>query len=531
MHPPPVVYSRRNRRLQIIHAKKRGRSIMEKKVVLSLRGVTKTFPGVKALDGINLDFYAGEVHSICGENGAGKSTLMKILSGVYSLDQGEIYLNGEKTTIRNPLDALNKGQSIIFQEFNLVDALSIAENIYLGRMSNKRGTWINWKQINEQAHQLMLRVGYDIDPTTLIKDLSVAEKQMVEIAKALSYHSRIIIMDEPSATLTSNEVEKLFRIVEDLRADGVTVIYISHKLEEVMQISDRVSIMRDGRIISTHDIAEVNTDMIVEEMVGRTVSQSYPQRASKPGEDAEVVLEARNLSREGVFRNISFQLRKGEILGFAGLVGSGRTEIVRAIFGADKLDSGDVLIGGQKVKITSPRVAIKNGLALLTEDRKSQGLHLHLPVSKNISCANLNAVCKNTFVSRRQEKRISEEYVSALAIKTPSTEQKVVNLSGGNQQKAVLAKWLFANSDIIVLDEPTRGIDVGAKMEIYNLMNSLVAEGKSIIMISSEMPELLAMSDRVVVVYEGNQKGTLSGAEITAENVMQTILRRQEVEQ
>ena len=502
---------------------------MEKKVVLSLRGITKTFPGVKALDNINLDFYEGEVHSICGENGAGKSTLMKILSGVYSLEEGEIYINGQKETIKNPLDALNKGQSIIFQEFNLVDALSIAENIYLGRVSNKQGSWVDWKNMNKKAHELMLRVGYDIDPTTLIKDLSVAEKQMVEIAKALSYNSRVIIMDEPSATLTTNEVEKLIKIVNDLRADGVTVIYISHKLEEVMQISDRVSIMRDGKMISTYDIADVTTDKIVEEMVGRSVSQSYPQRPTKPGEDAPIALEVKNLNRNGVFRNISFQLRKGEILGFAGLVGSGRTEIVRAIFGADKLDSGEIYINGEKVKITTPKVAIAKGLALLTEDRKSQGLHLHMPLSKNVSSANLKAVAKGPFVSRKMEKDACNQYIDTLAIKTPSSEQKAVNLSGGNQQKVVLAKWMFANSDIIVLDEPTRGIDVGAKMEIYNLMNDMVAQGKSIIMISSELPELLAMSDRVVVIYEGNHKGTLAGDEITAENVMQTILRKQEV--
>ena len=502
---------------------------MEKKVVLSLRGITKTFPGVKALDNINLDFYEGEVHSICGENGAGKSTLMKILSGVYSLEEGEIYINGQKETIKNPLDALNKGQSIIFQEFNLVDALSIAENIYLGRVSNKQGSWVDWKNMNKKAHELMLRVGYDIDPTTLIKDLSVAEKQMVEIAKALSYNSRIIIMDEPSATLTANEVEKLIKIVNDLRADGVTVIYISHKLEEVMRISDRVSIMRDGKMISTYDIADVTTDKIVEEMVGRSVSQSYPQRPVSPGEDAPIALEVKNLTRNGVFRDISFQLRKGEILGFAGLVGSGRTEIVRAIFGADKLDSGEIFINGEKVKIPTPKAAIAKGLALLTEDRKSQGLHLHMPLSKNVSSANLKAVVKGPFVSRKVEKDACNQYIDTLAIKTPSSEQKAVNLSGGNQQKVVLAKWMFANSDIIVLDEPTRGIDVGAKMEIYNLMNDMVAQGKSIIMISSELPELLAMSDRVVVIYEGNHKGTLVGDEITAENVMQTILRKQEV--
>ena len=502
---------------------------MEKKVVLSLRGITKTFPGVKALDNINLDFYEGEVHSICGENGAGKSTLMKILSGVYSLEEGEIYINGQKETIKNPLDALNKGQSIIFQEFNLVDALSIAENIYLGRVSNKQGSWVDWKNMNKKAQELMLRVGYDIDPTTLIKDLSVAEKQMVEIAKALSYNSRIIIMDEPSATLTTNEVEKLIKIVNDLRDDGVTVIYISHKLEEVMRISDRVSIMRDGKMISTYDIADVTTDKIVEEMVGRSVSQSYPKRPSRPGEDAPIALEVKNLNRNGVFRDISFQLRKGEILGFAGLVGSGRTEIVRAIFGADKLDSGEIYIGGEKVKLPTPKAAIAKGLALLTEDRKSQGLHLHMPLSKNVSSANLKAVSKGPFVSRKIEKDACNQYIDTLAIKTPSSEQKAVNLSGGNQQKVVLAKWMFANSDIIVLDEPTRGIDVGAKMEIYNLMNDMVAQGKSIIMISSELPELLAMSDRVVVIYEGNHKGTLEGEEITAENVMQTILRKQEV--
>ena len=500
----------------------------DKNVVLSLRGITKTFPGVKALDDINLDFYSGEVHSICGENGAGKSTLMKILSGVYSLEEGEIFINGEKVTIKNPLDALNKGQSIIFQEFNLVDALSIAENIFMGRLSNKNGTWIDWKELNSKARELMLRVGYDIDPTTLIKDLSVAEKQMVEIAKALSYNSRVIIMDEPSATLTANEVEKLIKIVNDLRNNGVTVIYISHKLEEVMEISDRVSIMRDGKIISTYDIKDVNTNIIVEDMVGRTVDQEYPKRDIIPGEDAPIALEARNLKRNGVFEDISFQLRKGEILGFAGLVGSGRTEIVRALFGADKLDSGEILINGNVVKLNSPGVAIKNGLALLTEDRKTQGLHLNLSLSRNVTAANLNAVTRRGFLQRAREKSVCSDYIKTLAIKTPSTEQKAINLSGGNQQKVVLAKWMFANSDIIILDEPTRGIDVGAKMEIYHLMNDMIAQGKSIIMISSELPELLAMSDRVMVIYEGHHKGTLVGEDITAENVMQTILKKQE---
>lgn len=502
---------------------------MEKKIVLSLRGITKSFPGVKALDGIYLDFYEGEVHSLCGENGAGKSTLMKILCGVYSLDQGEIYMNGKKETIRNPLDSLEKGQSIIFQEFNLVDALSIAENIFMGRLSNKNGSWINWKGINEQAKELMKRVGYDIDPTTLVKDLSVAEKQMVEIAKALSYHSKVIIMDEPSATLTTSEVEKLFKIINDLRKDGVTVIYISHKLEEVMEISDRVSILRDGKIISTNPVEELTRDKIVENMVGRTVDQEYPKRPSPPKADAPIVLEAKGLTRKGVFENISFQLRKGEILGFAGLIGSGRTEIVRAIFGADKLTSGEVFINGKPVQVKTPKRATRYGLALLTEDRKHQGLHLDMPLSKNVSSANLNAITKHGFLNRSEEKKICDSYIKTLAIKTPSSEQKALNLSGGNQQKVVLAKWLFADSNIIILDEPTRGIDVGAKMEIYNLMNRLIEEGKSIIMISSELPELIAMSDRVIVVYEGQLKGVLTGEEIRAENIMQTILQKQEV--
>lgn len=503
--------------------------LMEKKVVLSLRGITKSFPGVKALDGIYLDFYEGEVHSLCGENGAGKSTLMKILSGVYPLDQGEIYIDGKRETIRNPQDALSKGQSIIFQEFNLVDALSIAENIFMGRLSNKRGTWVNWRQLNEEAKKLMLRVGYDIDPATLVRDLSVAEKQMVEIAKALSYHSRVIIMDEPSAALTSNEVEKLMKIIRDLKREKVTVIYISHKLEEVMEISDRVSVLRDGKIISTNDAKELNQERIVEHMVGRTIDQEYPKRATAPGGDAEVVLEVKGLTRKGVFEDISFRLHRGEILGFAGLVGSGRTEIVRAVFGADKPEGGEILLNGRRGSLKNPGKAIRFGLAFLTEDRKHQGLHLDMTLSKNVSCANLSALTKRGFLDRRAEKRVCEEYIEKLSIKTPSPEQKALNLSGGNQQKVVLAKWLFANSNIIILDEPTRGIDVGAKMEIYHLMNRLVEEGKSIIMISSELPELMAMSDRVIVVYEGKIKGTLTGDEIRAENIMQTILRKEEV--
>ncbi|MEG1524791.1 MAG: sugar ABC transporter ATP-binding protein [Clostridia bacterium] len=499
---------------------------MDKNVVLSLQGIGKSFPGVRALDGVSVDFYEGEVHSIVGENGAGKSTLMKILSGVYSLDEGKIFINGAQEKIKSPLDALNKGQSIIFQEFNLINALSITENIFLGRLSNDNGLWIDWKTANRKAAELMKQVGYDVDPTMLIKDLSVAQKQMVEIAKALSYHSKIIIMDEPSATLTSTEAENLFKIIDDLRKEHVTVLYISHKLEEVLRISDRVSVMRDGHLISTRNVADVTQKLIIEDMVGRTVDQEYPRRQALAIDNVEVVLEAKNLNRRNAFHDISFQLKKGEVLGLAGLVGSGRTEIVRAIFGADKLESGALFIKGKKVKVTSPRDSIKNGLALLTEDRKQQGLLLQMALSKNTSAANLGVLTKFGFLNRKEEKRVCKNYIDVLSIKTPSSEQRAIHLSGGNQQKVVLAKWLYANCDIIILDEPTRGIDVGAKMEIYNLINSLIAEGKSIIIISSELPELLAMSDRVLVIYEGRVRGELTGDEISAENVMQTILRK-----
>lgn len=493
-------------------------------IVLSLRNIGKSFPGVKALDNVSVDFLKGEVHGIVGGNGAGKSTLMKILSGVYSADMGEIYINGEKKKIRNPQDAIDNGQSIIFQEFNLVNALSIAENIYLGRLSNKSGTWIDWKEINQKTSVLMEQIGCNIDPQTKVSELSVAQKQMVEIAKALSYNSNIIIMDEPSATLTNNEVENLFRIVRSLQEKNVTVIYISHKLEEVFEICDRVTVMRNGEVISTKRIDEVTRAGIIQDMVGRPVDQEYPKRDATPAEDAPIVLEGKNLTRKGVFTDVSFALKRGEVLGFAGLVGAGRTEIVRAIFGADSLDSGDVIIKGEKATIKTPEDSINRGIALLTEDRKQQGLILQMPVTRNTTLANLKAICKGGFLNFTKERKVANDYIDQLSIKTPSADQKVLYLSGGNQQKVVLAKWLYSGCDIIILDEPTRGIDVGAKAEIYSIINDLVAAGKSIILISSDMPELLAMSDRVVVIYEGKIKGELKGDDLTADKVMTTML-------
>lgn len=497
-------------------------------IVLSLKQIGKSFPGVKALNDVSIDFFKGEVHGIVGGNGAGKSTLMKILSGVYSADTGEIYFNGEKTNIKNPQDAINNGQSIIFQEFNLVNALSIAENIFLGRLSNQSGTWIDWKEINKKTAELLEQIGCSMDPQSKVGDLSVAQKQMVEIAKALSYNARLLIMDEPSATLTSKEVENLFKIVRSLQADGVTVIYISHKLEEVFEICNRVTVMRNGEVISTKKIEEATRHGIIQDMVGRPIDQEYPRRATKPDDTAESVLDVRNLTRKGVFRDVTFSLKRGEVLGFAGLVGAGRTEIVRAVFGADLYDSGEILIRGEKVKIKTPGDSIRQGMALLTEDRKHQGLILQMSVAKNTTLASLKKISRNGFLDFTQEKRVSKDYVEKLSVKTPSVGQKVLFLSGGNQQKVVLSKWLFSGCDIVILDEPTRGIDVGAKVEIYGIINDLVAEGKSVILISSDMPELLAMSDRVVVIYEGTVKGELSGEELTADHVMATILSEKE---
>lgn len=496
--------------------------------ILSLRHIGKTFPGVRALDDVSVDFLKGEVHGIVGENGAGKSTLMKILSGVYSLDEGEIYLDGRKEELRNPKDALLHGQSIIFQEFNLVNTLSISENIFLGRLPN---TWINWKKIDTDAEELLHRVGCNVSPRTLVNDLSVAQKQMVEIAKALSYHARVVIMDEPSATLTASEVQTLFQIVDSLKQEGVTIIYISHKLEEVFEICDRVTVMRDGKIISTRPVSEYNRERIIREMVGREVNQEYPCRSRYSDEEAPVVLEVRELKRSGVFENISFSLRNGEVLGLAGLVGSGRTEIVRAIFGADRLDGGKLFIHGQKVRIRIPADSISHKMALLTEDRKQQGLILQLPVTNNVSIAGLKKIAPRGLMHFKKERLVAQKYVEMLKIKTPSCDQKVLYLSGGNQQKVLFSRWLFVDSDIIILDEPTRGIDVGAKSEIYQIINDLVTKGKSIILISSDMPELLAMSDRVMIVSEGRIKGELSGSRMTPDEVMETILRREERDQ
>ncbi len=485
-----------------------------------MRGISKTFPGVKALDNVGFTVAEGEVRALVGENGAGKSTLMKILNGNYKKDCGEILIDGVPVNITNPQVADSLGITIIFQELNLVDDLSITENIFAGRLSEK-GKLINWKEINEKARQLLERVSFQTDPTRLVGSLTVAEKQMVEIAKALSRNSRIILMDEPSATLTKKELDALFEIIRDLKKNGIAVIYISHRMEEIFQICETVTVMRDGQIIGTRQIDDVTSDELVEMMVGREVNSAYPKRNVEIGEE---VLRIENLCRKDREQNVAFSLYKGEVLGIAGLVGAGRTEIMRAIFGVDYIKSLDVYVKGKKVKVTDPASAKKYKIAFLTEDRKIEGLTLDFTVKSNVVAANLPSIRKGLFTSKKLENQIADEYIEKIRIKTPTRNQKVGNLSGGNQQKVVVGKWLNSAPDILIMDEPTRGIDVGAKREIYEIINDLVSQGKSVILISSELPEVLGMSDRVLVMKDDAIVAELTGEDINPVEVMRYAL-------
>jgi len=447
---------------------------------------------------------------------------MKILNGVYTADSGEIWIDGQKVTLRGAQDAQHNGISIIYQDFNLVPTLSVAENIFIGRLSKKNSPWVNWKELNKKAEELLSRLHYNLDPKQTVEEFSVAQMQMIEISKAISYNAKIIIMDEPSAVLTENELKKLFEIVRDLKQQGITIIYISHRLEEIFQICDQVTILRDGKVIETKPIHEITRVRIIEAMVGRKLDQEFPKRANEPG---EVMLTVTGMNRGKKVKNVSFDLRRGEILGLAGLVGAGRTETVRLVFGADKCDSGSVSVNGEWKKIHSPWDAKRCGLALLPEDRKGQGLLLDMSVARNITFTNLDKIkVRFRILNPKQEKAVAMGYIESLRIKAPSTTQPVQFLSGGNQQKVAIAKWLFSDADILILDEPTRGIDVGAKYEIYLLMNELVKQGKSIILVSSELNEIVAMSDRVVVMHEGELKAILQKEEISAERVLMSAI-------
>ncbi|MCL6520422.1 MAG: sugar ABC transporter ATP-binding protein [Armatimonadetes bacterium] len=491
---------------------------MGEKLALEMRGITKTYPGVKALDNVDFEVAKGEVHALVGENGAGKSTLMKILAGAQPMDSGEIRINGEVVHITSPQKAMDLGISIIYQEFNLVPYLNAAENIFLGR--EPKGIlpgFIDFKTMYAEAQRVIDSLGVKLDVRTPVNRLSVAQQQMVEVAKATSRNASIIAMDEPSATLTEHELQNLFELIRSLKSKGVSIIYISHRLEEIFQIADRVTVLRDGRLVGTKPVSEIDRDEIIRMMVGRELKEKIPKESVEFGPPA---LTIKGLSRKGILHDISFTVHKGEVLGIAGLVGAGRTELARAIFGADPIDSGEIWLNGTRVDIRSPRDAIQLGIGLVTEDRKELGLILGMVVRENISLANLDSLTRFGFVNRREEKKAALKFVEDLMIKTPSIEQQVQNLSGGTQQKVVLAKWLFTQSKVLIFDEPTRGIDVGSKVEIYQLMNQLAANGAAIIMISSELPEILGMSDRIIVMHEGRIAGELSREEATQEKIM-----------
>ncbi len=485
---------------------------------LEMRDITKRFPGVLALDNAQLGLRSGEVHCLIGENGAGKSTMMKILAGAQPMDGGEILLDGEAVHIQSPHHAQELGVSMIYQEFNLSPFLSIAENIFLGREPRLgKSPFIDWKRMYADAREVLGRIRVDLDVKRPVNELSVAQQQMVEIAKALSVDARIIVMDEPSATLTDHELEALFDLIQTLRRQDIGLIYISHRLEEVFRIGNRVTVMRDGQHVATEEVCDVDREGIIHMMVGRELKEEYPKEDFELGEER---LRVEGLAREGAFEDVGLSLRSGEIVGLTGLVGAGRTEVARAIFGADRITAGQIYLDGEAIAVRTPQDAIRHGIGLLTEDRKNQGLVLGMSVRENTTLANLSELLKGPFVDRRKERGIARQYVEDLQIKTPSIEQVVQNLSGGNQQKVVLAKWLFTDSKVLIFDEPTRGIDVGAKAEIFKLMNALVRKGVAVLMISSELPEVLGMCDRILVMHEGRLAGELGREEASQEGIM-----------
>lgn len=484
--------------------------------ILELQHISKSFPGVKALDDVSVSIERGSVHALVGENGAGKSTLIKVLAGIYHPEQGEVFLDGVKTKFRTPYDSQQKGISVVHQEFKMSESLSVAENVFLGNLMYK-GRLVDWKGMRRRADEMLRELGVPMDVELAVETLSVAQKQMVEICKAINRHCKVLIMDEPSATLTEKEQALMFNTVRRLKQDGVTIIYISHRLEEIFDLCDNVTVLRDGMHIKTVPVASVTRDELVSMMVGRTVAKEYPHASSEVG---EVVLEARNICRKGVLHDISFKLHRGEVLGIAGLVGAGRTELARAVLGIDKMDSGEILLHGKPVRIDRFNKAIAHGLSLVPEDRKSQGLVQIATVSRNINMVNMSAAARGVVIDAAKEREISQEYVEKLDIMTPSIETEAQYLSGGNQQKVVIAKWLLEDSEIIILDEPTRGIDVGAKSEIYHLIVHLVEQGKAVLMISSELPEVIGMSDRILVIHEGRVADELMREEATQEKII-----------
>lgn len=491
---------------------------MADKYILEMHHITKKFPGVKALDDVSLYVRPGTVHSLMGENGAGKSTLMKCLFGIYSLDEGEIILDGKRINFESPAEALANHVSMVHQELNQVLDRSVMENLWLGRFPMK-GCFVDTNKMYEDTKKIFDELGIDVDPRVKAGSLSVPQRQMIEIAKAVSYNSKVIVMDEPTSSLTEKEVEHLFKILNKLKKNNTSIIYISHKMEEILRISDDVTVMRDGKWIDTRPASELTTDMIIKMMVGRELKERYPRKTTEPG---EVLLKVENLSSfTPAFKGVNFELHRGEILGISGLVGSKRTEVLETIFGLRQKGEGKLILNGKEINNNSPSQALKNGFALVTEERRANGIFADLSVSFNTIIANLDRYTKNSLLSDKQIKDTVSDIIKKINIKTPSQNAKIGNLSGGNQQKVIFGRWLLTNPEILLLDEPTRGIDVGAKYEIYQLMNKLAGEGKGIIVISSEMPELLGVCDRILVMSNGRQAGIFDTKEVSQVQLME----------
>jgi ABC-type sugar transport system ATPase subunit len=492
---------------------------MENQCFLNVRGVCKTFGGTMALNNARLELRKGEVHALVGANGAGKSTLIKILTGAHSCDRGEIFLDGNKIEIHSPHDAQKYGISAVYQEFSLISNLTVAENIFLGRLPVNKKIWpktIQWGEIYRNASEILNQMDSYIDPKTLVGDLSVAQKQLVEIAKALSNHSQILIMDEPTSALTDNDIDNLFKVIKGLTAKGISVIYISHRLEELPIITDRVTVFRDGQYVTTLEIKNAPKETIIEHMVGSGLTHVPKSTVSTK----EVLMEIKKFTSEKHFYDVSFRLYKGEILGIAGLAGAGRTELVRALFGVDRFQKGEVWIKGKKAKIHSPRDAKRMGIGFVTEDRKEEGLVFGLDIKSNITLTVLKAMTRFIMIQKKSEQKVAEKFVESLSIKTTGLSQIAKNLSGGNQQKLIIAKWLAIKPAILIMDEPTRGIDVGSKGQIYGILSNLAEQGLGIIMISSEIPEILEMSDRILVMAEGKITAELSRKEATQDKIL-----------
>jgi ribose transport system ATP-binding protein len=490
-----------------------------REVILEIEHVSKSFPGVKALDNVSFDLRKGEVHALVGENGAGKSTLMKILSGVYQADEGTLRYKGQAVSFRDVTQAREAGIGIIYQELNLIPHLSVAANIFIGREPLTRFGTLDEKKMNADAVATLARLNIRLDPTIRLNQLPISKQQMVEIAKALSFDSEVLIMDEPTSALTEAEIDELFAVIHTLRDRGVAIIYISHRLEELKHIVDRISIFRDGRSVSTDDYVAIGMGEIVNRMVGRELKKMFPPKQNVPS--TEKILEVRHIVRKEILHDISFDLYRGEILGVAGLMGAGRSELGRAIFGADPINSGDVLMNGRRLSLSSPSDAIEAGIAYLSENRKEEGLAVKMRLAENITMANVQEISRRFGVlSRSKEMEVAQRYVTELVIRTPSIFQIVNNLSGGNQQKVVVGKWLFCDSKILIFDEPTRGIDVGTKYAIYELIGILAREGRGVIMISSDLPEILGLTDRLLVLHEGKLAATLTTAETTQEEIL-----------